>query len=332
MVLASGGDAALEQRLAGAFVAAPGPIRDGLRAALELRAAPRLRAALTAAGPSARPAVAAAIWAVAAAHGERAAPEGRARWIEDPDAEVRRLAWRAEARFAGGAGAGAARGPAVALPRDAYLAAFADPDPGVRRAALEAAARGGQPWLLDELRRATASPSPDAVEQHLMLAILGGPADLAPILSVGRSPALGWSRFTILAACGRAQAVAELLRVMRQGPPVEAALAAAAFFRVTGLDVRLPERIPLVPEGTEAGELDEEIKTCDAALAEEVWRKIEPRMGGSRWAGGADADALAPGDAPLTLDLEARRALHLRAAFARPAARLAADVERFPFT
>jgi hypothetical protein len=55
----------------------------------------------------------------------------------------------------------------------------------------------------------------------------------------------------VLALLGRAAAVDELLRAMKKGPPVDAALAGAAFFRITGVDVERPERLPLVAPGAE---------------------------------------------------------------------------------
>jgi hypothetical protein len=343
MVIASAGGHEYERRLVAALAAAAPPIRDGIRAALELRASAGLRKALGAAvGVGAAPAVAAATAVVFAAHGGEVALDSRRAWLGDPDAEVRRMVWRMEAHLASGAGGpgrhatGAGRGhaaPHQGPQRADYLRAFGDADREVRRVALEVAARTRQPWLLEQLRATAAAPSARAVDQHLMLAILsaGEPADLALLSALGRSPELGWYRYALLALWARAPAVEELLRTMREAAPVDAALAAAAFHRVTGIDVRRAERIPLVPAGAPADELCDEIKACDTQAAERAWEAARARIGAARWIRGADAESLNVATLPATLDLETRHAWQLRSQFHDPQAQVPFDAERFPF-
>jgi len=326
MVIASAADAERERRLVEVFSTAGAETRAALRAVLELRAGPGLRAALRALTELAAP-VEASVWMVAAAHGEKTVPPRRAHWIDDESSEVRRLFWRAEARVA----ADAAPHQRGGLSQSDYLRAFADPDREVRRSALEAAARTSQPWLLERLRSTATVPAARAIDEHLLLAALGGPNDTSSLLAIGRSQEIGWYRSSVLGTCGRLPAVEELLRIMREGPAVEAALAGLAFFRITGVDVHRPGRIPLIPPDAEPDELDEEIKSCDVERAEHAWQALRGRMGRARWVRGVDAESLAVNQLPLTLDLETRWNLQLRAAFERSSASLVFDAERFPF-
>ena len=240
---------------------------------------------------------------------------------------MRRLFWRAEARVAADAAPHQRGGPS----QSDYLRALADPDREVRRSALEAAARTSQPWLLERLRRTATVPAARTIDEHILLAALGGPTDTSLLLAIGRTQEIGWYRLRVLGACGRAPAVEELLRVMREGPAVEAALAGLAFFRITGVDVQRPARIPLIPPDAEPDELDEEIKSCDVERAEHAWQEVKGRMGQARWVRGIDAESLSGDQLPLTLDLETRWNLQLRSAFERSSTSLVFDAERFPF-
>ncbi len=315
------------ERLIDAFFEAPPAARAGMRAALELRAPPRLRQALAAKAGGASAELAVAVAAIAAAHGDPVSVSARRAWLEAPQVEVRRQAWRIEARFASARAVPAAEAPSQAE----HVRGFDDADREVRRAALEAAARGGWPWLLDRLRAGARVPSVRAVDEHMLLAMIGQADDTDRLVALGRSAELGWYRYALLAVCGRAPAVEELLRTMRESAPVDAALAAAAFHRVTGMDVRRAERIPLVPAGADPDDLTDEIKACDAALAARSWDDARARMGGARWVRGEDADALAADALPVNLNLELRYALQLRAAFARPGQGARFDTEWFPF-
>jgi hypothetical protein len=295
---------------------------------LRLRASPDLRRALASAGsaPGAPPALAAIACLVLAAHGDPVPPGRHWPLLADPDLAVRAMAWQVEARL------GAGRpGDQQRLGAKDYQAALADADPDVRRSALEAAARTGQPWLLDHLRAAARAPSLVALPEHLLFAALGPPADTSAAIALGTSAALGWERFRVLALLGRAAAVDELLRTMRQGPAVEAALAGAAFFRITGVDVERAERVPLLAPGADPDELADEIKACDAAKAEAAWRQVPPRLPAQgRWAYGADLEEVAGDALPLSADLEIRWAASLRRAHATRTA-ISLDHERFPF-
>jgi len=326
LALASAGAAEAETRLLAALAAAPPPGRAAMCRALQLRASPDLRRALPI-DPGAPPALAGVGCLVLAAHGDPL-PAGR-HWplVADGDPAVRALAWQVEARL------GAGRpGDQQRLGASDYQAALADADPEVRRGALEAAARTGQPWLLDHLRAAARAPSAAALPEQLLFAALSPPADSAAALALGAAPALGWERFRVLALLGRAAAVEELLRAMRQGPAVEAALAGAAFFRITGVDVERAERLPLLPPGADPDELADEIKACDVDKAELAWRQLAPRLSApGRWAYGVEVEGVAGDALPLAADLEIRWATSLRRAHATRTP-VTLDHERFPFS
>jgi hypothetical protein len=300
-------DPAADQRLARAF-AENAPARAAIATALTLRASPGLRRAL-AALPAADPELAAATAAVLAAHGE-GSPQPL---LEAPSPAARALAWRAVRRL------GATVDAAL------HRRALADPDPSVRREAIGAAGQSGWKAVLAELRARAAQPDPTRLEDHLLFAAFSEPADLPLVLALGEAEALGWDRYQVLAACGRAAAVEALVRAIKQRDPVEGALAAVAFARITGLDVSRPERTPLLPAGAPPDELADEIRLPDAAAAEKAWAAVRGRLGASRWAYGVDVDAIALGAWPDTFDLETRWRLQLHAAQTR------LDHERFPF-
>ncbi len=278
--------------------------------ALELRAGPGL-CRLLSLGPvrSARPAAIGC--AVLVARGGPLPP--RCHWplLTATDPTARALAWRVEGRL----GPARPRDPDRVTTRD-YQTAFADTDEEVRRSALEAAARTRLPWLLDHLRAAARTPSPTALSEHLLFAALSEPADTSAAAALGAAPVLAWDRFRVLALLGRRAAGEELLRTMKEGPAVEAALAGAAFFRITGVDVERPERVPLTAPGTEPDELADEIKACDFGKAEQAWRRIADRLASDRrWSRGADVEARRAEELPAAVDLETRWGAHLRRAF-----------------
>lgn len=300
------------------------PARASIGQALELRAGPDLCRRLAAAVDPA-PAVAALACALLTARGMVLPPRRHWPFLQHRDAQLRRWAWRAEARL----GPGRRDDPERLVPRD-YQLALADPDGGVRAAALEAAARSAQPWLLEHLRGSARRPSMAALPEHLLFAALSEPADTPLVVDLGRAAALSWERFRILALLGRTAAVEELLRTMKEPSPVESALAGAAFFRITGVDVERAQRVPLAPAGAPVEEATDEIKACDAAKAEAAWRRLAGRFGAGRWARGQEIDRRPGSELPAGVDLETRWGARLRLAMqARTAVTL--DEERFPF-
>ena len=240
----------------------------------------------------------------------------------NPDPTLRGLAWRAEAR-----GGRAARDNERASEIE-YRTAVADEDPGVRSEALLSAARTGQPWLLDHLRTVAAKPDLAQLNAYLLLATIGSAQDVPLLLSLSRG--LGWERYRLLAACGRPEAVDELVAIMTAGPPVEGALAAVAFLRISGVDVSRPERVKLLAEGAEPDDFTDEIKVANPDRASAVWNQLRS-SGGERWCRGAVFSSLSPEALPLELDFEARAGIQLAAFQSGQIAQVTFDDERFPF-
>ena len=252
LALASANDPEADRAVVSALEKAAAPVQLAMGRALELRAGPGL-CRLLPAGPSVPPVVAAIGCAVLAARGGPLPPRQHWPLLMVTDPAARALAWQVEGRLGP-----ARRGDHDRVTTRDYQVAFGDTDQEVRRSALEAAARSGLPWLLDHLRAAAKTPSSTALSEYLLFAALSEPADTSATVALGAAPALAWDRFRVLALLGRREAVEELLRAMKAGPDVEAALAGAAFFRVTGVDVERLERLPLTAPGAEPDELADE--------------------------------------------------------------------------
>ena len=70
---------------------------------------------------------------------------------------------------------------------DLFRNGWRDPDSGVRREALIAAAWARQPGLLEHCRKLAGKPIPDHADAIELLALLGGPEDLGCLLAAGQS-------------------------------------------------------------------------------------------------------------------------------------------------
>jgi hypothetical protein len=303
-VVALAESAELVARLLDALVTAPPEARPGFWAALDLRAGPLLRDALARVTGDAD--LSAGAMAALAGHDDpRAGAMKPERTLVDPSPVARALGWKAVRRL----------GEASRIDSGYYQRGFVDDDAAVRRAALEAAVATRLGALMGHLRQAAATPDPARFEEQLLFAILAGASELQVVRALGASAALGWERYRILVACGRAPAVEDLLAVMRGKDQVEAALAGSAFYRITGVSVALARRMPLVPAGTEPDDFSDEIAGCDVARAEKAWSKLKGKMAGARWTYGVDAEATPPESLPDAVDLEASWAADLRAAF-----------------
>jgi hypothetical protein len=145
---------------------------------------------------------------------------------------------------------------------------------------------------------------------------LTGPADVEGVRNLYSVKPLAWDRYRILVACGRAPAIEDLLAIMHAGDPVEVALAGASFYRVTGVRISLPDRIPLVAPGMQPDDFTDQIARCDVDRAAKVWQTLKGSMGTTRWAYGCDTDAMPPEALSDEVDLELLWAAELRAACA----------------
>jgi hypothetical protein len=200
---------------------------------------------------------------------------------------------------------------------DLHQQALADADPVVRRNALLAAAWAGRKWVLNTCRNVPLDP--DNWEAHLLLAILGQPADLARILVIGRSEALGSRRWQALGAFGHPEVVNDLIAAM-ESLDANAAAAGAAFKKITGVDVTASGTTASAPSSsapTSDDEPLEELALPDSAVAAREWRKLKGKFAaGQRWAGGFEVSSGLPEGAAEKLDLEARFEACLRGRFA----------------
>lgn len=213
----------------------------------------------------------------------------------------------------------------VAAPRqssfvapDWHQLALADADSVVRRSALLAAAWAGRRWVLNSCRSVRVEP--DNWEALLLLAILGQPADLARILIIGRTAALGSCRWQALGAFGHPEVVNDLIAGMESPDAITAAAAGSAFKKITGVDVTgggptASERAPIASDSEQAGLEDIALPNSDVAARE--WRRLKQKFGaGQRWAGGFEVSNGLPEDAAEKIDLESRFEACLRDRFA----------------
>lgn len=181
------------------------------------------------------------------------------------------------------------------------------PDPAVRRAALEAAARLGVSGLIRHCRAAAIrEPDPDP-EAVYFLGVLGEPEDLASLESLLSNPELAPTAIAAVGALGRVEGVPLLLEVMADdalGIP-----ATEAYKRITGADDVEGEKPPPPPEGEELP--DGLPPDPDKASAD--WEKRRETMGpGTQWQMGVPIPPdRFPGEEP-ALTLQARRDIFLR--------------------
>lgn len=195
-----------------------------------------------------------------------------------------------------------------------YQTALANDDPRVRQSALWAAAWCGRRWVLEHCRSLCSSPLPENYDALLLLAIVGEPADVDSMLSIGRAAQLGPRRFQILGAFGHPQVVNDLIVAM-ESPDAEVAVAAGrAFSKITGVDID-----PLREAGTSSAGLeadDEPVALPSAKAATRHWRNVRDKFStGRRWLGGLEVSGGLSPNAADKLDLESRFEVCLRGRF-----------------
>jgi hypothetical protein len=201
----------------------------------------------------------------------------------------------------------------VATPRErwrslasrAYELALDDADPLVRRNALLAAAWKGQKWVLEYCRAQAARPATENWDALLLLAIVGQREELPRVLAIGRAAELGPPRFAVLGAFGYPQVMSELLAGIESQDPAVASAAAAAFAKITGVEV-----------AAKVAGADEVVPVPDAESAARQWRKIQSKFADSqRWRRGFDVSRGVSPDVLPSLDLESRWEACLRGHF-----------------
>lgn len=291
------------------FSRAKGDTLAGLRDALSMAPpalfADEMRSALEQAKPAT--AVTAAV-ALANHRLLNAASPRLAQLLEDDDAGVCELAWRA-AQLADAAA------PKTAPVRP-FKAGLSHGSPAVRSAAWSAVAWAGQAPALALLRRSATGG--DAVALH-WLAVLGTDEDAPLLHRAALEQEDVRARCELLARFGHPPALNALLRWMASDNVVWAVAAREAFTRITGQDVRGERR--QLPVAADAGDFERE-------MAPDVWlpdvakaaalldRHRDTWATGTRWCQGLRLDGEVPRELLPTLDLEARWDVAARAAWA----------------
>jgi uncharacterized protein (TIGR02270 family) len=319
------GPAAPVDRLLDAFSTAEGPRLDGLKRALAFGASPAALARLRDLLLSAQPPVAAAAAEILAFHREFGATPGRLLLLLREDAAaVRRQAWRVAAYLG------------TPLEPKLYAAAMRDEDPGVRDAALLAAAWSRVPGVLTLARQAGEAPTPDNICQLHLLAVLGSAQDLPRLRTIVSMAGLGLARFPVAVAFGHPGLVDLLLAEMASPDPAAAIAAGEAFTRITGQSVDSGERVKLPPENGGPiddfeSEFQDEAFLPDPQLARQHWQKVQPRFSGAtRLAQGLDLSRGATPQVLGQLDLKSRFEAALRGRFQGSWPGSAIDLEVFP--
>jgi uncharacterized protein (TIGR02270 family) len=191
---------------------------------------------------------------------------------------------------------------------DDFATAVRHPDPGVRSAALHAAARAGLPQLADTCRAAAISDAdPSALA---FLGILGDARDLALVETALRRKELAATAISALGVMGQVSAVPVLLELMSD--PVLGKAATAAYKRITGA-MSVEGEKPFPPPPVAEGEDEDEALPPDPAKAKDDWGRREPDMtAGRAWQSGIAID---DGVLPARFDelpLDSRRDMFLR--------------------
>ena len=230
-------------------------------------------------------------------------------FLRHDDADVRRRAWRLIGYL------GASVGP------KAYAAAMRDADATVRRAALWAGAWCGEQGVLTVCRGLAAEPTPDALEDLELLAILAGPEDLQLLNALIANDALGPGRYRLAGAYGHPGQMELVLGGIASEDPAVATAAAAAFTKLMGVPIESDTRVTLPPadgsepDGFEAEFLDE-VRLPDAELARRHWARVGSWLQqASRMQRGFDVGRTLSPDEFAALDMRSRWEMWLRARF-----------------
>lgn len=209
------------------------------------------------------------------------------------------------------------------------------PHPSVRREAICAAVWGEQTWIIEKLQTAIKA-APLQLEPLELLAILAKPDDLQRIVYISKHAELGPKRFQILGAYGHPGVVEELFKGMAGSDLRSAVAAAAAFTKITGLDIESDKRVQLPPQdGSQPDEFEKEFldeaKLPNIELAHAHWTKVKDDYAkGIRWCRGLNLSDGATPEILNRLDMESRWEACLRGKFEGTWNGTPIDLERFP--
>ena len=286
------GDAEARKLVWSQFVAGEPPVRDGIRIALRHLPIAELRASLLDAMTKA-PDVAIAAVDVLTFHRLPVPPFDHLMATTNPGSLRQVLG---------------AAGRSRRLHADDFATAVRHPDPGVRSAALHAAARAGLPQLADTCRAAAVSGGdPSALA---FLGILGDARDLAVLETALRRKDLMVTAISTLGVMGQVSTIPMLLELMAD--PVMGKPATAAYKRITGA-VNVEGEKPFPPPPVAEGEDEDEALPPDPAKAKADWTRRESDMtAGRAWQSGIAIDDGALPPRFDELPLEFRRDVFLR--------------------
>jgi uncharacterized protein (TIGR02270 family) len=302
-------DAAV-QRVLDALATAKGKQLDGLRMALCHAPIDRIQSNLQAIFLSAPAPIAAAAAEALAFHSALSPTAERLHgFLRDEASGVRQSGWRLVSYLS------------VAVTPKAYAAAMRDDDAAVKNAAIAAAAWTGVQAILTLGRHSAAKPTVDDIEALRILAILGGPEDLERFGSIGMNRAMGPSRFDLVASYGHPALVDLLLVEMAGADPKAAALAGAAFARITGQNVESEKRAQVPPEDGKKpdefeAEFQEEVTLPSYEAAYNHWQTVKLQlMQCGRLCKGLDVARGLTAESFASLDMESRWEICLRGRF-----------------
>ena len=291
-----------------AFVAAEGKRLDGIRQALCHGPAQPLLPALHTLFHTAAPPLAVAAGEALAFHRVlQATPEQLLPLARDEHAAVRQAAWRLAAYCS------------IALPAPVYDAGLRDDEPGVKEAALIAAAWNGYPGWIAYCRAFAEQPNPEGVPAIALLAAVLPPHEYRAVTALAAAPAFGPERHRIASAFAHPVMIDFLLSEMENADPVTAAGAGSAFAKMLGVPVDSGRRATVPPpNGAPADEFEaeflDEVQLPDVPKARQHWERVKPKLAhASRVAHGIDVSGGITRETFGLLDMASRRELCLRA-------------------
>jgi uncharacterized protein (TIGR02270 family) len=239
--------------------------------------------------------------------------------VQEEDPDVRIAAWR----VAGYLG--------LPLEPKLYASAMRDEDVRIRSSALAAAAWSRLPGALGLARQIAQKPSIDNLAQIRLLAILGDAQDVGLMTTVARSAGLGPERFELIGSFGHPGMIEGLIQTMEQGDATSAGAAAAAFTKITGLNVDSGRRtFARSSDDDFDAEFQDEVVVPNSGMARKLWAEHGAQLKkATRLGRGLDLGQGLPTVLD-QLDMESRQEAYLRARFQGTWAGSLAGLERFP--
>lgn len=180
-----------------------------------------------------------------------------------------------------------------------------DADAGVRDAALAAAVRRGQSWVLERVRSVSQDSRRVTPEAIRLLACLGDQSDIETLHALARRAELGDAALAGLATLGLVECIGPALELVTDGRLARAA--GEAFHRITGLEVPAARCEPQNPD-TEDRTFEDLRPLPDVEAIRALWRaRASDFTLGQRWRYGRTLAVERWMIAPHEGDLQTRR-------------------------